>query len=1265
MRKLWSLALTAAMLLSLAAVGIGELSAGVAATEMSPYTEPAGLDALWGLPNGYILDDGSVLLLYTLSSLESMYAYASESGFAFDAAAAAKLLPFDKFENQEAAKADFITMYDGATLVDAVYSKLLFPGWPEERPADEADFINNSSVAYCVRRAGSEIYEFITISKSHENIDGVPVAAENFTLYVDTSDRATMVDLSVGVIVEKDAEELPAEEAGDVDNADDSEDADDSEIKEEPGDAEETEEPDETENEEKVTEEENTEPETTEEPETDEAEPTHHGEFTEEPPSSPAGANEDAPIQIPDADPESDITAPEPTVYENETATSLTDAEGEIPAEPMPEPAAIEAIPLVLDIPISPEKAEDVALTKTADNDGGIVITAEESHLFIVSVAEKAPEFEALMATAIGNTAPTDYKKVGNTKPLKVSLYDYEGMREAQSNVNGNYTYNATDRLTSHYDSFNYPLANYTTSRTNTITYQAGAPNTYFLFGNATPAGGYTNADANKVDNNNLRTGIAAKTLTKNETTKKYDFKLTSLNTYKGGSGNSAQKVNGENLFPTIIESNDATEQLLSSSGVPQNQYKRPAVPSGSALPVNSDDTTMVSAYYNYDFPFVYDKTTEKYTFDSTKYFVGFDAVSGNAQNKKLSLYTKNDNSGPGVSSSTNMGFFPFDSSLGINDNNQHNYFFGMRIDVEFYMPTSGKINNADIEYSFTGDDDVWVYIDGNLILDMGGVHTFLSGKMNLTDGTVGNATDRTFTVKTNDTHTLTIFYMERNPTYANCKMEFNIPAIPEEDPYNDTIQLMKLADTQDSSKKFGFTVYQSTAPANEKPTAKPATGGTTYTLGGVDDETITLDSGVNWVRIIENDSSATGFYTAYVNKSKNESYNNKVYNDVDTGWLSVAEAQYLMCFNRTKPYITVNKLDQTNKTLSDVEFELLKVPSGSGSPTMEKPKLSDGTTELTSFTTDTSGQFVLNGVTWAETSRLNGTYILREKNTPDGYDTAKDVTFTVDTQGYITEVAGLASVKTSGNATELYIYNVRTQGELKVHKKILKSTIIDAQGTPTFMFKVDQYDMNNNNLKKSWVQELSFPGTLDESTGDYTKTATFTGLDWDYSYKVSELTDVMRYGLNTVTVSPEEFGTVSDKVATFALTDRNVDTQVEVTFTNERMEEGYLSDTYVKTNSFGFLTPSFTVPDSGKPTTYTVTIRRAKNEGGYQTIIEPTVVANTTLLNYLYDHVSQFTAAEFSGLQAGAWQIESGGYFGLSTPITSNITITVVGTTP
>ena len=79
------------------------------------------------------------------------------------------------------------------------------------------------------------------------------------------------------------------------------------------------------------------------------------------------------------------------------------------------------------------------------------------------------------------------------------------------------------------------------------------------------------------------------------------------------------------------------------------------------------------------------------------------------------------------------MKFAPFENI----DSSSHDYHFGMHVGTEFMMPHDGKVNNKPMVFEFTGDDDVWVFIDGVLVLDMGGIHLAFNGSINFATGEV------------------------------------------------------------------------------------------------------------------------------------------------------------------------------------------------------------------------------------------------------------------------------------------------------------------------------------------------------------------------------------------------------------------------------------------------------------------------------------------------------------------------------------------------
>lgn len=127
----------------------------------------------------------------------------------------------------------------------------------------------------------------------------------------------------------------------------------------------------------------------------------------------------------------------------------------------------------------------------------------------------------------------------------------------------------------------------------------------------------------------------------------------------------------------------------------------------------------------------------------------------------------------------TNAGsnFFPLDDNkLSYEETDckgDHNYYFGMRYDVEFTIGDYvGPLN-----YSFTGDDDLWVILDGKkVVVDLGGIHTAVTGTTDLWKDLKLNPTSLTEEQRSQK-HTLTILYMERGGYASNCNMEFTLPS--------------------------------------------------------------------------------------------------------------------------------------------------------------------------------------------------------------------------------------------------------------------------------------------------------------------------------------------------------------------------------------------------------------------------------------------------------------------------------------------------------
>ena len=110
------------------------------------------------------------------------------------------------------------------------------------------------------------------------------------------------------------------------------------------------------------------------------------------------------------------------------------------------------------------------------------------------------------------------------------------------------------------------------------------------------------------------------------------------------------------------------------------------------------------------------------------------------------------------------------------------NFAYGMRTDIRFYLPddtgTNGNkdLYGNDMHFHFSGDDDVWVLIDGELVLDIGGIHSVASGDINFSTGqvTVQDAVVGTFNIPAGE-HVMTILYLERGASQSNCAIYFNL----------------------------------------------------------------------------------------------------------------------------------------------------------------------------------------------------------------------------------------------------------------------------------------------------------------------------------------------------------------------------------------------------------------------------------------------------------------------------------------------------------
>lgn len=499
----------------------------------------------------------------------------------------------------------------------------------------------------------------------------------------------------------------------------------------------------------------------------------------------------------------------------------------------------------------------------------------------------KNRDAEAGKKTPIVDIASDVFTEEPNTKYVTSTLYDYYTDYELNGKNRDNYTDN--DNKASHrnwvtFREFDQALSDYYSNSGTTVPYPMYT--------------GQFQPDAVGADGNEwgIRFSEIADKLNLYGYTDKKQFMAVN---------NSTSNIKGEGLGQKEEKLYDETFQGLAG---PELKNGKPIMNGTTDLAMpffneeflqgeNSKKAKLGNVYKEVSFPFTQDEVfkdtndneigVKYWYFDSDKttlylkndpdnggYFLqkqnALESKSKNLKSDSTPVEVKNEKGEPVKNEKGEpvytYGFFPFNSGASENQASTYNYGFGAKLQFQFTLTSDGTVkddnnNKIPIKFFFSGDDDVWVYIDGKLALDVGGDHGKASGLLEFGADTNGNnytsyvsdikasnntvydsVEDKTVTYLGNKitfkyksketttlkpgTHTLTMYYMERGMWESNMAVAFNFPD-------NNELQVQKEVDLKNvtdpafqncfkNQKIFNFTIQNQATHYGEKEAAKP-----------------------------------------------------------------------------------------------------------------------------------------------------------------------------------------------------------------------------------------------------------------------------------------------------------------------------------------------------------------------------------------------------------------------------------------------------------
>lgn len=497
--------------------------------------------------------------------------------------------------------------------------------------------------------------------------------------------------------------------------------------------------------------------------------------------------------------------------------------------------------------------------------------------------AEKGKKAADESAKSIVDLESKAFTPQSNTKYISTTLYDYYTDYELNGNNRNTYSTNekGTHRSNVPFRQFDRALSNYYSSYTDTPKIQNPIYTGHFqpnYNGWGTPFSDiavnlnlYGWGNINASDNSAYKHFMAV-----NNSTINVDGKGEFYNaTFQGLVGN--QMKDGMPVMAgTTLAEPHFNEAFLTGTNTEKavlgKVYKDVSFPftQKAVFTENNGDTESKAKYWYFDsnersLYLKQDTAKSKYYLEATKTGEYEDGKPKYTDDKSENVDSERGKKGT-------YGFFPFNQNTIAATASNYNYGFGAKLQFDFTLTDDGKVQVGDspndkvpIKFFFSGDDDVWVYIDGQLVLDVGGAHGKASGLLEfdeqgdkntvtsyISDIKASNNTiyegctpakqvtfngkPYTFNHKSKDvityekgtTHTLTMFYMERGMWESNMAVAFNFPD-------HNELQVEKQVDLSDvdedfqacfkDQKIFDFTIQNLATHYGTKPAVRPGTG--------------------------------------------------------------------------------------------------------------------------------------------------------------------------------------------------------------------------------------------------------------------------------------------------------------------------------------------------------------------------------------------------------------------------------------------------------